>query len=405
MASLETEFLGVTFDNPFFIGSASPTLSGKHLQKIIDKGWGSFVVKTLSVDKNVRPDVRPRLASVRKNGTLSGLQNCELITTHHLDWWERELKPIQETGAPFITSIMATPDLDDWAFMGRWAEEHGASIVELNVSCPHGCPEEHMGMFIGQDPQLVHDVTKAVKDEVSIPVMTKLTPNVMDITQVGKAAEKGGADALAAINTVAGIIDVDIYNATAAPFVLGKGTIAGNSGPQVRPIGLRIIAELAEAVNIPLSGIGGIDSWYNAIEYIMLGAKTTQNVTAAMWYGFGIVEKWKNKTLSFMEEEGFETIDDMVGAALDAVSSYEALEVEDHLYPEVDDGKCLHCNRCKVACADTGGGAIKVPKINDINDEECLGCALCAVVCPVNAIEMVVRGESRRWTREEGPPQ
>jgi len=404
MASLRTEFLGIEFDNPFFIGSASPTLTGEHMRKIIDKGWGSCVVKTLSFDKNVRPDVRPRLIGTRRHNSLYGLQNCELITTHGLEWWDKEIKVLQDTKVPFIVSIMATPDLGDWAKLGRWCEEHGASIIELNVSCPHGCPEEHMGMFIGQDPQLVHDVTKAVKNEVSIPVMTKLTPNVTDIVQMGKAAKKGGADALAAINTVAGIIDVDIYQKVVAPNVLGRGLVSGNSGPQIRPIALRIVAELAKEVKLPISGVGGIDSWKNAVEHIMLGATTTQNVTAAMWYGFGIVEKWKRKTLDFMEEQGYDTIVDMVGVALDAVTSYEDLEVEDHLYPEVDAGKCLHCNRCTVACGDIGGGAIKVPKINDIDDEECLGCALCAVVCPVGAIDMVVRGESQRWTREQGQP-
>ncbi|MHC1605042.1 MAG: tRNA-dihydrouridine synthase, partial [Candidatus Methanofastidiosia archaeon] len=167
MIELKTEFLGIEFDNPLLIGSAAPTLDGAHMRKIIEKGWGSCVVKTLSLDKNVRPDVRPRLSKISKYSNLINLQNCELITTHGLKWWENQVKMLKDTGAPVIVSIMATPELDDWAQLGRWCEEQKADIIELNVSCPHGCPEEHMGAFIGQDPQLVHDVTKAVKDAVS----------------------------------------------------------------------------------------------------------------------------------------------------------------------------------------------------------------------------------------------
>ncbi|MHC1608912.1 MAG: NAD-dependent dihydropyrimidine dehydrogenase subunit PreA [Candidatus Methanofastidiosia archaeon] len=404
MTDLRTEFLGFEMDNPLIIGSASPTVDGAHMRKIVDAGWGSYVVKTLSLDKNVRPDVRPRLNGIGRYSNLINLQNCELITTHNLDWWEGQLRMLKGLDAPMMVSIMATPDLDDWAKLGRWCEEHGASIIELNVSCPHGCPEEHMGMFIGQDPQLVHDVTKAVKDEVSIPVMTKLTPNVTDIVQMGKAAKKGGADALSTINTIAGINAVDIYKRLPAPMVLTHGTISGNSGASVRMIAYKWVADLAQNVKLPLSGIGGIDSWQAAIGMMMLGASTVQVVTEAMFEGFGFVQEWKRRMLEFMHEEDYGSVDELIGLALPSLSSYEDLEVEDHLYPEVNDDVCIQCQRCKIACGDTGGGAITIPYLNDIDDEKCLGCALCAVVCPVGAIDMVVRNESQRWTREQGPP-
>ncbi|RZN48243.1 NAD-dependent dihydropyrimidine dehydrogenase subunit PreA [archaeon] len=404
MDELRVEFLGHEFDNPFIIGSASPTVDGAHMRKIVEKGWGSYIVKTLSLDKNVRPDVRPRLSGMGRYSHLFGLQNCELITTHTLDWWERELRMLRDLDSPMIVSIMATPELEDWATMGRWCEENGADIIELNVSCPHGCPEEHMGSFIGQDPQLVHDVTKAVKDDVSIPVMTKLTPNVTDIVPVGKAAKKGGADALSTINTVGGINGVDIYNRIPAPYVLNKGTISGNSGPAMRTIAYKWVSELAANINLPISGIGGIDSWEAATGMMMLGASTTQVVTAAMVEGFDIVQEWKRRLAEFMREQGYETIEDIVGKALPSLSDYEHLEVEDHLYPEIDDTRCIQCQRCRIACADTGGEAIITPYLNEIDDDKCLGCALCKTVCPVDAISMVVRDGSLRWTRKQGPP-
>jgi dihydropyrimidine dehydrogenase (NAD+) subunit PreA len=207
----------------------------------------------------------------------------------------------------------------------------GVNALELNVSCPHGSPEKHMGAFIGQNPDLVERVTRAAKQGTDIPIMVKLTPNVTDVVSIAKAAVKGGANAIAAINTVESLIGIDIETETPLPIAYGPdtnerfSTYGGFCGPAVRPIGLRVVSKIAKALpNIPISGIGGIENWYNATEYIMVGARTLQICTAAMWYGFTIIRDLTSQLTKFMNKKGYKTLDEMVGKALTRITTWEA---------------------------------------------------------------------------------
>ncbi len=389
---LSIEFCGLEFENPLWLSSAPPTQSGDHIKRAIEKGWGGAVTKTIGLDKDIFPDVRPRLTANRERGTLFGMENIELITTHYMDWWEKELKVAKTAGAPLIVSIMAAPNQEDWAKIAQWAEKHGADMVELNVSCPHGCPEKARGAAIGQDPELVADVTAFVKEAVDIPVMVKVTPNVTDIIEVTEPAVKNKADAISGINTIFGLIGVDIFEAKPLPNVLGYSTYGGNCGPAVRPVGLRIISQLNRAFpDVPLSGIGGIDSWENVIEYIMIGAASVQVCTAAMWYGFDIIKGWLENIESFFKEQGYSSFDDFRGEANKYVGSFEALQVDENIVPQIDVEKCISCMKCSVSCHDAASSAMKEPKLGEIDYDECLGCGLCAQVCPMNAIEMIRR--------------
>ncbi|MBU7043840.1 MAG: NAD-dependent dihydropyrimidine dehydrogenase subunit PreA [Theionarchaea archaeon] len=387
---LSIEFCGLEFDNPIWLSSAPPTMSGDHIKRAIEKGWGGAVVKTLGLDKDIFPDVRPRLKANRESGTLFAMENIELITTHYLDWWEKELKVAKSTGAPLIVSIMAAPNREDWATIATWAQDHGADMVELNVSCPHGCPEKARGAAIGQDPDLVAEVTTYVKEAIDIPVMIKVTPNVTDIVEVTAPAVNNNVDAISGINTVFGLIGVDIYEAKPHPNVLGYSTYGGNCGPAVRPIGLRIISQLNKAFpDTPLSGIGGIDSWENVLEYIMLGATSVQVCTAAMWYGFDIISGWLRHIETFFKEQGYSSFEDFRGMANRSIGTFDALKVDDSIVPEIDVEKCISCMKCYISCRDGASNAIKEPKLGDIDQDACVGCSLCVQVCPMNAITMV----------------
>jgi dihydropyrimidine dehydrogenase (NAD+) subunit PreA len=390
MVDLRIEFCGLEFKNPIWLSSAPPTMSGDHIKRAIKKGWGGAVTKTIGLDKDIFPNVRPRLAVNRKKGTLIGMENIELITTHHLDWWEKELNVAKSAGAPLIVSIMAAPNREDWSEIAQWAERKGADLLELNVSCPHGTPEKARGMAIGQDPDLVRTVTTYVKEAVDIPVMVKVTPNVTDIVEVTAPAVESNVDAISGINTVLGLIGVDIYTGRPHPRVLGYSTYGGNCGPAIRPIGLRIISQLAKAFpNVPLSGIGGIDSWEHVIEYIMVGATSVQVCTAAMWYGFDIIKGWLENIELFFNEQGYSSIADFRGDANKYVGSFEALHVDEHVVPVIEVEKCISCMKCFVSCRDAASHAMKEPKLGRIDYNICIGCSLCVQVCPTNAVQMI----------------
>lgn len=385
---LQVEFCGLKFENPIWLSSAPPTWNGKLIKSAIEAGWGTAITKTLVLDKDLLPDVRPRLAPVRRSGKLIGLENIELVTTHGLDWWADQLKIAKSAGAPIIVSIMAAHNQQDWQELAKWAVEHGADMLELNLSCPHGTVETGRGAVIGQNPNMVQDCVKWVKESVDVPVMAKLTPNVTDIRSIAKAAEIGGADATSAINTVLGLAGIDIYTGEPQPSVFGYSTYGGNAGPHIRPIGLRCVSQIATAVRIPVSGIGGIHSWENVIEYMMVGATAVQICTAVMWNGIDIVRTWKKKIEAFMQEQGYSSFEEFRGIANEKLEEFGELKVDESLVAVIDPSKCIDCGKCYTSCKDSGANCISGPTKPTIDEERCMGCGLCAIICPTAAITM-----------------
>jgi dihydropyrimidine dehydrogenase (NAD+) subunit PreA len=254
-----------------------------------------------------------------------------------------------------------------------------------------------MGAFIGQNPDLVEQVTKAAKKGTDLPIFVKLTPNVTDIVPIAEAAKNGGADALSAINTVESLIGVDIDTATPYPFAYDaelanpQSTYGGFCGPAVRPLGLRFVSQIAKALpNIPISGMGGIENWRNAVEYLMVGASTLQVCTAVMWYGFRIIRDLTKHLTEFMKEKGYKTVEEVVGKALPKITTWTDLPKLPPVVAWIDTKKCKLGKECIIACADAGYQAIRMEGNRIIVDpEKCDGCGLCAVVCGANAVEFV----------------
>lgn len=396
---LEIEFAGITFKNPFMLSSAPPTMDLRHILRAARLGWGGAVMKTVTEEPTVDP--RTRLGVLRKNGKAIGMNNIELLSRKTLKTWTEDWIPKIKQEAPedfiFIASIMSSPEPEGWTALTETMSQTGADAIELNVSCPHGSPEKHMGAFIGQDPTLVEQVTKAAKKGTDLPILVKLTPNVTDIVPIAEAAVRGGADALSAINTVESLIGIDIETATPLPIAYGVdkkerfSTYGGFCGPAVKPLGLRFVSQIAKALpDIPISGIGGIEDWSSATEYLMVGARTLQICTAAMWHGFSIIKGLNEGLVKFLERKGYKTLDSVVGKALPKITTWTALSKLPPLVARVIDEECTACKKCVIACADGGFLAIQMrEKVAVINSEKCDGCGLCAVVCEDDAIEFI----------------
>jgi dihydropyrimidine dehydrogenase (NAD+) subunit PreA len=396
---LSIEFAGISFKNPFMLSSAPPTLDAKRVIRAAKLGWGGAVLKTVTEEPTVDP--RTRLGVLREQGSLIGMNNIELLSRHSLKKWINSWIPEIKARTPedfvVVASIMSGPEPEGWTALAETVTPTGVNALELNVSCPHGSPEKHMGAFIGQNPELVERVTKAARKGTDLPIFVKLTPNVTDIVPIAKAAVKGGADALSAINTVESLIGIDIETATPYPFAYNselsnpQSTYGGYCGPAIRPLGLRFVSQIAKAIpTIPISGIGGIGNWQNAVEYLMVGASTLQVCTAVMWYGFRIIRDFIQHLSKFMRKKGYATLSAMVGKALPKITTWTDLPKLSPVIAYIDPEKCILGKECRIACADAGYQAIRMDGQRLIIDpEKCDGCGLCAVVCGENAVQFV----------------
>jgi dihydropyrimidine dehydrogenase (NAD+) subunit PreA len=391
--SLETTVGPLTLKNPFLLASGPPTALGEQIRHAFRLGWAGAVTKTISPDTMEIQDVSPRFA-VWKDGNagLLGFENIELLSKRDVSCWTAELAAIKKDYPDriLVASIMASADLQEWQELARTMQNAGADAIELNVSCPHGMPERGAGAAIGQHPDLVREVTRAVRKVAAVPLIVKLTPNVTDILPVAEAAVDGGADILSAINTVQCLMGIDLDTLEPRPSVAGASTYGGYSGPAVKPIGLRVISQIARELPVPLVGIGGISRWQDAAEYIAAGASAVQVCTAVMWEGAGIIRGMNAGLEGYLAEKGFTGVGALRGRALPRIGTHESLSRDIYRFaarefPE----RCTSCGNCVTACRDGGYHAISITgRQVTIDANLCDGCSLCSYVCPEGAIVM-----------------
>ena len=399
MADLSINFAGIKAPNPFWLASAPPTNSGYQVMKAFDAGWGGAVWKTLGVPI---VNTSSRYGSVNYKGNrMIGLNNIELITDRPLKDNLREIEEVKKyfPDHAVIASLMVETK-EQWHQIVKDVENAGADGIELNFGCPHGMCERGMGSAVGQEPKVLKVITEWVKEVATIPVIVKLTPNISDITVPAVAAREGNADAISLINTIQSLVGVDIDNFVPYPIVDGKSTNGGYCGPAVKPIALNMVKNCAQHpdVNLPISGIGGIETWRDAVEHILLGASSVQVCTAVMHYGFGIVREMRAGLEQYMDEKGFETIDQMVGKALPNVNKWQNLNLKYQVKAEIAEDKCVGCQLCYTACEDGAHQAIALPsssesRIPTIIEENCVGCNLCSLVCPIEDCITMVRSD------------
>ena len=395
MANLQTTFAGIKSPNPFWLASAPPTDKAYNVHRAFEAGWGGVVWKTLGEDGPPVVNVNgPRYgALLTPDRKLLGFNNIELITDRALQLNLDEIRAVKRSwpDRALVVSLMVPCTESAWKAILPMVEDTGCDGVELNFGCPHGMSERGMGAAVGQVPEYIEMVTAWCKQYTKMPVIVKLTPNISDIRYPAQAAKRGGADAVSLINTINSIMGVDPATLAMSPNTGGMGSHGGYCGPAVRPIALNMVAEIGrspETAGLPISGIGGIGTWRDALDYIALGCGTVQVCTAAMVHGFKIVQDMTDGLSNYMDSMGFKTLEDLRGRALPTVTDWRYLNLNHVSKAVINPDLCIECGRCHVVCEDTSHQAISFDvvegkRVFKIKEDECVGCNLCVSVCPV----------------------
>jgi dihydropyrimidine dehydrogenase (NAD+) subunit PreA len=432
MADLSINFAGIRSPNPFWLASAPPANSGAQIHRAFEAGWGGAVWKTIGPPVL---NVSNRYGAWHHGGQrMLGINNVELISDRPLDVNLREIAEVKR-GWPdraVVVSAMVESKPEAWHEIIRRIEDTGADGIELNYGCPHGMSERGMGAAVGQVPEYCEQITRWVMEAAHIPVIVKLTPNITNIVSPARAAVAAGANALSLINTLNSITGVDLDTLEISPNIGGKGGHGGYAGPAVKPVALNMLSalgtdEIVLGSKLPISGMGGITTWKDAAEFLLLGAASLQVCTAVMHYGYRIIEDLCDGLSNWMDAKGFRTIPDVTARSLSRISDFKDFDLSFRAVARIDSAKCIQCNLCYVACNDTAHQCIDLvdPKGNlvqpcsyemssngkqeaiqtrphpRVREVDCVGCRLCYNICPVDhciaMVEVPSGRESVTW--------
>lgn len=421
MPDISTNTAGIKSPNPFWLASGPPTNTAYQVRNAFDTGWGGAVWKTLTDDPIV--NVASRYGGIAYNNQrLMGLNNIELISDRTLDDNLRDIAEVKKRhpNHAVVASVMIESKRESWHRVIKKIQDVGIDGFELNFGCPHGMSERGMGSAVGQVPEYAEMICGWVKEVATVPVLAKLTPNVTNVREVGRAVKRGGADGISLINTINSIMGVDVNSFVPRPNVGGFGSHGGYCGPAVKPIALHFVSEIATdpQIGLPISGIGGIRNWQDAVEFVLLGATSMQVCTAVMHRGFGVIKAMTKGLEQWLAQKGFDSLDDARGLATPRIKPWGELDLNYRVVAEINEATCIHCGICYASCddgcyqavnwdkltreqyvarfgneprklkqdaaapnlqLDEGGKTIDVFTIN----EACVGCNMCALACPV----------------------
>ena len=383
---LRTDFCGIPLENPFLLSSSCVSSTYDMCARAFEAGWAGVAFKTVCL-MDIK-EASPRYSSLKGGDQrVIGFKNIEQLSDHALiDNLEIFRKLKNDYPNKFLLVSIMGRDAEEWAYLAEKMDNSGADALELNFSCPN-MTVEHTGSDVGQIPELVEEYCRVVRQHTKLPFIAKLTPNVAHIEDSAEAAIRGGADGVAAINTIKSLIEVDINPNDG----IYRASIGGYSGKAVKPISLRFTAELAQDPKLKgahISSMGGIETWRDALEFIVLGADTVQITTAVMLYGYRIIEDLKSGMALYLMSHGFTSIKQIEGTTIEGIVPTEDLDRSYVIYPRFLRDKCAGCGRCYISCLDAGHQAITFKDRKPVMDpQKCVGCHLCIQVCPRSAIE------------------
>lgn len=389
---LSVDFCGVHFENPFLLSSSVVGSNYEMVAKAFEMGWAGVAFKTIGLF--TPNEVSPRFAALEKEeNPFIGFKNIEQTSDHSIEENIDFLKRLKKDypSKIIVASIMGQTE-EEWTELAALMEQAGADIIECNFSCPQ-MVGEGLGSDVGTNLELVRKYTAATRKGTKLPILAKMTPNITKMEEPAAAAMEAGADGLAAINTIKSIMNVNPQNLASAPSVVGKSSIGGYSGKSVKPIALRFIHDMKKdprTAKAPISGMGGIETWKDAMEFIALGCGTVQVTTAVMQYGYRIIDDMIDGLSTYLASKGYASVDELIGAALDNVIDPGALDRSTIEFPKFDRDACVKCGRCYLSCYDGGHQAIEInPETGapTLIPSKCVGCQLCTLVCPARAIK------------------
>ena len=396
---LSCEICGIKMENPFLLSSSVVASTYDMCKRAFEMGWAGASFKTIC--NFPQHETSPRFSAIHSHSrAFFGFKNIEQLSDHSV---EENMEIFRKLRKKFpskiiIASIMGRNE-EEWTELAHKCTEAGASLIECNFSCPN-MEDDGLGITIGQSEELIERFTRAVKKGTDLPVLAKLTPNITDMVPMALAARRGGADGIAAINTINSITGVNIDTLVAEPEVRGHSIVGGYSGPAVKPIALRFISDLAhcqELDDLHLSAMGGIENWKDALEFILLGAGSVQITTSVMQYGYRIIDDLIDGLSEYMRCKGIQNVGMLIGASEKSIVDHQNIERDTILFPVIDRSRCNSCGRCYISCMDGGHQAIvldeeKKPKLLA---SKCVGCHLCRLVCPCEAIGTALKTISR----------
>lgn len=394
--NMETNYCGFRCENPFFLASSPVSATGEMIGRAFELGWAGAVTKSISyLQDELNVSLSPRMLPVSTAGAkgVTGMGNIDFVMDKTVDAAFADFAQVKKKYPEkmLIISVKAQYLEREWKSLARKAEDAGADALELCLSCI----DSEAGVMICQEKELMQQVIRWVKEEIQIPVIAKLSIHVSDVGKMAQYAAEAGVDGVTGINSIHGIGPINADTMVHMPDIMGKSAPMGLSGAFIKPMAQHCIYKMAKAAKeqkFDISAVGGICNGQDALEYLLLGADTLQSATAVMYQGYGIIRPMMTYLQKFMEEKGYQSLDDFRGYSLEHMApAARNLSLKQQLAAKVKEETCIGCGRCVTSCQDGGKQAISLEKEKKkafVHIEKCTGCGLCQIVCPVKAIDM-----------------